>query len=137
MVKWAVALTILIDAVDIGMRFVPPWFGDGFDAVIGLLVLSFYPLMALRWTLVLLLMLRKVRVRPFRLLPSAFALQAVVVVAGQTVLGVLSLLGWLAWAISSDTGSHVVGFVFHIALPTMIVFGLARSVSRRARVVQT
>jgi hypothetical protein len=66
-------------------------------------------------------------------LPSAFALQAVFVVIAHTMMGLLSLVGWLAWMVSSDTGSHVLGFLFHIALPTLIVFGLARSAARDER----
>jgi len=131
--KLAVVLTIAFDVVDLLARFLPPTFADGYDEPIALVMLSFYPLMAVRWTLVLILLLRKVRVRPFRVLPSAFALQAVFVVIAHTMMGLLSLVGWLAWMVSSDTGSHVLGFLFHIALPTLIVFGLARSAARDER----
>ena len=135
--RYAVGLTIWFDVVDLLARFLPPTFADGYDGPIALVMLSFYPLMALRWGFVLTLLVRNIRVRPFRLLPSVFPLQLTVVVIGHALLGVLSVVGWLAWMISTDAGSHVLGFFFHIALPTLIVFALARSVSRQSRPVQT
>jgi hypothetical protein len=92
--------------------------------------MSAYPLMALRWGLVLTLLIRRVKRQPLRLLPRVAAVQVTFVAVMQAVLGVLSLVGFLMIWINTLAVEHVIGVVLHLAIPAVLVLFLARGSHR-------
>jgi len=124
----AIGLTIWLDMVVVLILWLPPAVVGRFEALATLIVLSSYVLMLVRWIAVLSLAIQAVRARRRAALP----LQIAFVVVGQAILGVLSLVGWLMIVVSTTRSDHVIGFVLHALLPTVVVFALARSVIRNA-----
>lgn len=101
---------------------------------LAVIVLTAYPLMALRWGLVLTLLIRSVRARPLMLLPKWPVVQVSFVVVMQTVLGLLSLMGFLMIWINTLTAEHVMGVVLHLVIPAAAILSLSwRAVPIQAR----
>jgi hypothetical protein len=99
---------------------------DGFEIVTVLIMQSYFLLMLLRWALVLTLLIRTVRAVPFRWLPRWPAVQIGVVTIVQFVLGVLSLVGWLALVTTTQGGDRVLGVILHLIVPALMLVFLAR-----------
>lgn len=79
-------------------------------------------LLPVRWVLVLILLIRAARTKPFRWLPRAPGLQATALVVIQVVLGLASFLGWWAvWWDTSKVAERIVGFFFCSFLPAVVV----------------
>ena len=122
----AIGLTIWFDLAAALILWLPPAVVARFESPATVVALSSYVLMPIRWTIVLSLAIQAVRARRRAML----ALRIAFVVVGLSFLGVLSLVGWLMIGVSATRSDHVIGVVLHTVLPTVVVFGLARSMSR-------
>lgn len=88
-------------------------------------------LLPVRWALILALLIRTVRAKPFARLPRAPGLQVAIVVVVQLVLGMLSVIGLvLVWTDTSKIGDRIAGYVFHACLPLLMVWFLARRATK-------
>ena len=88
-------------------------------------------LLPFRWALILALLIRTVREKPFARLPRAPGIQVAVVVVVQLVLGMLSVIGLvLVWTDTSKIGDRIAGFVFHACVPLLMVLFLARRATK-------
>ena len=122
----AIGLTIWFDLAAALILWLPPAVVARFESPATVVALSSYVLMPIRWTIVLSLAIQAVRARRRAML----ALRIAFVVVGLSFLGVLSLVGWLMIGVSATRSDHVIGVVLHTVLPTVVVLGLARSMSR-------
>jgi hypothetical protein len=123
----AIGLTIWFDTISVLSLFVSRLAApDAFELAAIFIMQTYYLLMLLRWALVLTLLIRAVRARPLRWLPRAPPVQVIVVGALQLLLGILSLIGFLALWVNTRTEEQVLGFVLHVVIPTIVVGWLAR-----------
>ncbi len=98
----------------------------GFELITIFVMQSYFLLMLLRWALVLTLLIRTVGAVPLRWLPRWPAVQIGVVTIVQFVLGVLSLVGWLAIVATTQGGDRVFGVILHLIVPALMLVFLAR-----------
>jgi hypothetical protein len=118
------AWLIFISAV--WLTILPYWNHPALELPLTAAILSAYVLMLVRWGLILWLLLRSVRARPLRLVPRSFIAQAAFVAAVHTVMGVLSLIGFLMIWVNTAAGEHAIGVVLHLVLPSGVVMFVGR-----------
>jgi hypothetical protein len=123
----AVGLTIWIDAVALFILFAPRT-PDWLDLPVTFVAMSHYLWMLMRWILVLTLLVRRARANRLRTARRAPMLRLTFATIGHALLGFLSLMGWLMIAINTRTIERVMGLVFHVAVPTLVVGLLARGI---------
>jgi len=128
-----VGLTIWFTAIDVLVLTLPGSHLDQFqmfEAIAIIVEYLFFILMPLRWVLILTILIREVRARPLRGLPRTPLVQIPLVTVLQALLGVLSLVGWLAMLTTNTRSDRILGVVVHTLFPALMVVFLVRRSKR-------
>ena len=124
MLRAAVGITVVFTAVTALVWFKVPIPSGAVEALLPALYVVLLPV---RWTIVLVLLIRSLHVRPLWFLPHWHFIQVAFVVILQVVLGFLSFAGW--WALWNETSLHnekIGGLIFHLAIPVLVLAWTAR-----------